>query len=129
MYVSFQFFNASMIVMYWLLINLLGNAVLHAKGMTELTLRVYTQGDNAVFEIADNGCGIPQDKLGDLFTGQHYRKDSPIDSGRHGMGIGLSVCATIIKAHGGEITAENRKEGGALFRFCLEMEKQSHEQQ
>jgi len=109
------------------LINLLGNAVLHARGMTKLMLHVYTDGNDAVFEVADNGCGIPRDLLDNLFTGQLYKKDSPIDSGRHGMGIGLSVCATIIKAHGGEITAENRKEGGALFRFRLEMEKQPHE--
>ena len=38
------------------------------------------------------------------------------------MGIGLSVCAAIIKAHGGEITAENRIGGGAVFRFSLERE-------
>ena len=36
------------------------------------------------------------------------------------MGIGLSVCAAIIKAHGSEIFAENRKSGGAVFRFALE---------
>jgi two-component system sensor histidine kinase KdpD len=43
------------------------------------------------------------------------------------MGIGLSVCSTIIKAHGGEITAENRPQGGACFRFWLEMEDMEHE--
>lgn len=111
------------------LVNILGNAVVHAEGMTELSLTVHTQGDDAVFEIADNGRGIPRDRINDLFTGQLYGRESPADSGRHGMGIGLSVCSTIIKAHGGEITAENRKEGGALFRFRLEMEKDNHEQQ
>lgn len=111
------------------LVNILGNAVIHAEGMTELSLTVYTQGDDAVFEIADNGRGIPKDRINDLFTGQLYGRESPTDSGRHGMGIGLSVCSTIIKAHGGEITAENQKGGGALFRFRLEMEKDNHEQQ
>ena len=38
------------------------------------------------------------------------------------MGIGLSVCSAIIKAHGGEIKAYNRPEGGAVFMFSLEME-------
>ena len=38
------------------------------------------------------------------------------------MGIGLSVCAAIVKAHGGEISAENRPGGGAIFRFSLERE-------
>ena len=110
------------------LINLLENAVLHAKGMTKLTLTVYTLEGDAYFEISDNGCGIPRDQLPVLFTGQLYSQDAPSDAGRAGMGIGLSVCSTIIKAHGGEIQAENRKTGGACFRFRLEMEKISHEQ-
>ena len=110
------------------IINILGNAVLHAKGMTELNLRVFTQGDNAIFEITDNGAGIPRDRLDHLFTGQLYGRDTPSDDRRHGMGIGLSVCSTIIKAHGGRITAENLRSGGASFRFTLEMEKENHEQ-
>jgi two-component system sensor histidine kinase KdpD len=39
------------------------------------------------------------------------------------MGIGLSVCKTIIKAHGGELKAKNRAEGGTVFQFSLEMEE------
>lgn len=111
------------------LINILGNAVLHAEGMTELKLRVTQRNDDAVFEITDNGCGIPKDRLEHLFTGQLYGREAPTDDRRHGMGIGLSVCSTIIKAHGGEITAENLRTGGACFRFTLEMEKENHEQQ
>ena len=111
------------------LLNILENAVIHAKGMTELKLTVYTIQGDAYFEIADNGCGIPKDRLDDLFTGQLYGYQTPSDSRRTGMGIGLSVCSTIIKAHGGEITAENRPQGGACFRFRLEMEEMEHEQQ
>ena len=44
------------------------------------------------------------------------------------MGIGLSVCNTIVKAHGGEISAENRPGGGAIFRFTLELEDDYVEQ-
>ena len=110
------------------LINMLENAVVHARGMTQLQLRVFTREDQAVFEISDNGCGIPRDQLGSLFTGQIYGRETPGDDRRHGMGIGLSVCSTIIKAHGGEITAENLRSGGACFRFTLEMEKEIHEQ-
>ena len=110
------------------LVNMLGNAVVHAKGMTHLWLRVWTEGDRAIFEIADDGCGISRDRMEHLFTGQLYGREDPGDDRRHGMGIGLSVCSTIVKAHGGEITVENRKGGGACFRFALEMEKENHEQ-
>ena len=42
------------------------------------------------------------------------------------MGIGLSVCAAIIKAHGGFFAAGNNPEGGAVFRFGLPMEETNH---
>lgn len=102
--------------------NLLENAVYHATGMTELSLDVRTEGNKAIFEVADNGCGLPSEKLTDLFTGYLEHLASPADGRRNNMGIGLSVCSAIIRAHGGEISAENRKSGGAAFRFSLEME-------
>ena len=99
------------------LLNLLENAVFHAKGMTKLTLSVSLVGDKAVFEVADNGCGLPEDALQKIFTGSSA---APVDGTRRNMGIGLSVCAAIVKAHGSDITAENRSGGGAVFRFALE---------
>lgn len=104
------------------LLNILENAVVHAKGMTRLTLDVQCQGNLARFSIADNGCGIPADRLKDLFTGYLDRENYLGDGSRHNMGIGLSVCAAIIKAHGSELFANNNPEGGAVFTFCLEME-------
>ena len=104
------------------LLNLLENAVFHAKGMTELILSVSVTEDKAVFEVADNGCGIPKEALNKIFTGCYEKIDTPVDGTRSNMGIGLSVCAAIIKAHGSEITAENKTNGGAVFRFSLERE-------
>lgn len=101
------------------LLNFLENAVFHAKGMTELKLSVSLAGDKAVFEVADNGCGIPEEILDKIFTGYYKKSAAPIDGTRSNMGIGISVCAAIIKAHGSEIFVENRKGGGAVFRFSL----------
>ena len=101
------------------LLNFLENAVFHAKGMTELKLSVSLAGDKAVFEVADNGCGIPEEILDKIFTGCYKKSAAPIDGTRSNMGIGISVCAAIIKAHGSEIFVENRKGGGAVFRFSL----------
>lgn len=110
------------------LLNLLENAVFHAKGMTELRLSVYLLGDKAVFEVADNGCGIPEYALQKIFTGSYKKSVTPVDGTRNNMGIGLSVCAAIVKAHGSDITAENKSGGGAVFRFALKRGDDNDEQ-
>lgn len=109
------------------LLNLLENAVQHAEGMTELSLKVSAAENHTVFEIKDNGCGIREDHLKRIFSGYYEAKGEPADSQKKNNGIGLSLCATIIKAHGGRITAENADEGGAVFRFTLGMEEHENE--
>lgn len=103
------------------LLNLLENAVFHAQGMTKLMLVVSLAAERAIFEVSDNGCGIPKEILDKLFTGSYEKSVTPIDGTRRNMGIGLSVCAAIIKAHGSELVAENNPDGGAAFRFSLEI--------
>ena len=104
------------------LMNLLENAVFHAKGMKTLWLRVQKSGNTAVFLVEDDGCGIPPERMSELFSSTSTA-GSVSDSGRSNMGIGLSVCKTIVRAHGGELQAENRPGGGARFRFALEMKE------
>ena len=103
------------------LMNLLENAVFHAQGMRNLWLRVEIKNRHAVFSVEDDGCGISEEKMARLFTGL-LDSATPADSARNNMGIGLSVCRTIIKAHGGELKAGNRPGCGAAFSFALEME-------
>lgn len=107
------------ILMEQVILNLLENAVYHAKGMTELIFRVFTLGNQVIFEVMDNGCGIEEEELKHIFSGRYGIKKDTSDGTKRFAGIGLSVCASIIKAHDGEIKAENRKNGGALFRFTL----------
>ena len=108
-------------------INILENAVQHAHGMTQLSLKVFTIADKAIFEIRDNGCGIEPERLKVIFQGYYHEDHVPSDSRRSNAGIGLSVCSAIIRAHGGDIQAQNRKSGGALFRFTLDMEDATDE--
>ena len=110
------------ILIVQVLMNLLENAVYHAHGMQNLWLTVESTGKKVVFTVADDGCGISAERLPYLFTGL-LDSESPIDSTRNNMGIGLSVCNTIIKAHGGELQAGNRSGGGAYFQFALELEE------
>jgi len=109
------------------ILNLLENALFHAIGMTELKLNIYTVDQKAVFEVSDNGCGIDKERIKHIFTGYYMHEKTLQDNQKKCMGIGLSVCAAIIKAHGSVIKAENRKEGGVTFRFALDMEDDINE--
>ena len=112
------------------LLNLMENAVLHGETTTELHLSVENDEEHACFAVSDNGVGIPKDKFTTLFDGSLPGEKSGGFDMKKNMGIGLSVCQTIVKAHGGVITAENRAEGGACFRFYLPMkeEKENEDQ-
>ena len=90
---------------------------------TAVTVEI-KEGGISFIRITDNGCGIPRERLKTLFSGTGGTDpDVPADSRKHGMGIGLSVCAAIIKAHGGEIKAESRLGEGTTIRFWLETEE------
>lgn len=105
------------------IINILENAVHHAGDFTRLSLKAFVLGGKAIFEISDNGRGIDKDRLDSIFAGYYEKDEETADTQKRNAGIGLSVCATIIKAHGGTITAENAKDGGAVFRFDLATEE------
>ena len=76
----------------------------------------------AVFTVRDNGLGIPEEILPEIFSPALPSKLHAGDD-RRNMGIGLSVCSSIVKAHGGSMSACNVREGGAMFRFTLPMEE------
>ena len=109
--------------------NILENAIRHADGMTTLDLIVRPKDCDAIFTIKDDGCGIPKDKLPGIFTGYLGNDVTVADRSKGSMHIGLSLCAAIIKAHGGEIWAVNNPDKGASFNFSLAMEVSDNEQQ
>lgn len=100
------------------IVNLLENAIRHSGDTEHITLRLYRQEDWAVVEVRDRGWGLSPEVCQAVETGRPMPRSLSGDSTR-GMGIGLSVCQNIIKAHGGFFTAENHPEGGAVFRFGL----------
>ena len=119
---------ADAILIEQVLINLLVNAVQHAVGMTELKLNIYVKDQKAVFEVIDNGCGMSKEKMKNIFTDYGASGNNPADGTKQNMGIGLCVCASIIKAHGGEILAlKNTKGNGMIFRFTLDLEEADDE--
>ena len=98
------------------MVNLLENAIRHSGDTEHIRMRLYRQDDQAVAEVRDRGRGLSPEVLQAVRTGEAMPLTG--DATR-GMGIGLSVCQSIIKAHGGFFTAENDPSGGAVFRFGL----------
>lgn len=99
------------------IINLLENAVYHGSSTKPIDLEVTVNHNFARFSIRDYGQGIREDLLHTLFDGcaAGYSQSSDFHKG---MGIGLSICKTIINAHHGELYAQNH-EHGAEFIFTL----------
>ena len=113
--------DATLIVQ--VLLNLLDNAMQHALSLTSLKLNVYTKEDLAIFEVSDNGCGLNVDDYQQLFKPKLSTSKLPSDANKHNLGIGLSLCSTIIKAHGSKLEAYKNESGGATFSFALKMEE------
>lgn len=111
------------------IINLLENAVLHGKTADKIELLVTLKGDDAVFTVRDNGVGIEQDVLPKIFDGYFKQSYESVGDSKRNMGIGLSVCNTIIRAHNGTMQARNLDSKGAEFSFTLPIKEESNERQ
>ncbi|MGW5163179.1 sensor histidine kinase [Nonomuraea wenchangensis] len=96
--------------------NLVGNVLAHTPGGTPFQVRVGVDGDHAVVEVADEGPGFPPEVAERVFE-RFYRADPARSTG--GSGLGLSIAATLVEAHGGVIVAESEPGKGALFRVIL----------
>ncbi|TGE35143.1 sensor histidine kinase KdpD [Desulfosporosinus fructosivorans] len=104
------------------LINLIENAIKHSPEDSVIEVKVEKSGGHAVFEVIDNGNGIAEQDFPYLFESYIPNGQRSSDSSR-GMGIGLTICMSIIKAHHGKMEAANKKTGGAIFRFTLPLER------
>ena len=105
------------------LINLLENALIHSGSSHSPELTVTDHPDHVTFCVKDFGHGLNPDVIPDIFSGICHNTGS-VDSHKS-MGIGLSICKTIIDAHNGYIEAKNHT-NGALFLFTLPKEDEEN---
>jgi len=99
--------------------NLIHNAVKFSPQGGIITLRAYSQGDEAIIAISDQGIGIPKDKLDKIWE-RFYQVDQGTARRYEGMGIGLALCQEIVAKHGGRIWAESEGRGkGSTFYVAL----------
>ena len=98
------------------LVNLIRNAMeVMIETPNERRLEIATAvaaDDHVEVSVADTGAGLAPEIAGQLF--QPF-----VTTKRKGMGLGLSICRTIVEAHGGKIWVESRPGGGTVFRFTL----------
>ena len=105
------------------LANLMENAAIHGETTTRILVSARPDGGCARFTVADNGRGISPAALPTLFDGTMKHGESPKGDGKRNMGLGLSVCMAIIRAHGGTMEVKNL-EPGAEFSFRLPLLKE-----
>jgi signal transduction histidine kinase len=99
--------------MQQVVVNLISNSIWACEQSGGKSIWVHTsqQGESAVLEVIDTGCGFPEGKIETLFAPLHTTKTS-------GMGLGLPICRSILEGHKGSIEAINLS-GGARFRVVL----------
>lgn len=95
--------------------NLLDNALRHTPPGGHVTLSVTRSADEVVLRVADDGDGIPTERLSHVFE-RFYRADSARERGRGGSGIGLAIVKALTEAHGGRVGVTSRGPGhGSTF--------------
>lgn len=108
--------------------NLLENAVAHGKTTSHIHLSVEKDGSFARFSVQDNGCGFSEKELSTLFDGSLKHSETTGGDGKRNMGLGLSVCLAIVRAHNGTMDARNLSSGAEVsFRLPLLSQGGSYE--
>jgi two-component system sensor histidine kinase MtrB len=97
------------------LANLLFNAAAHSPVGAPISVTALVEGEHLLLKVADRGTGIPPEALPHVFE-RFYRAPG---ERKAGTGLGLSIVQAIVRAHGGEVSAANHPEGGALFTLSL----------
>ena len=100
------------------LTNLLSNAIKFSPANSTITLIAEPQGDRVLFQLKDQGRGIPADKLDTIF-GRFQQVDASDSRSKGGTGLGLAICHSIITQHGGRIWVESVLSEGSTFYFTL----------
>jgi signal transduction histidine kinase len=100
------------------LLNLLANAVRHARPDGAVSVTVEPNSDHVMVAVEDTGDGLAPGAPGRMFE-RFWRADGSRSRAGGGAGLGLAIAQGLVHAHGGRIWAENRREGGARVAFTL----------
>ncbi|MCP4419401.1 MAG: HAMP domain-containing histidine kinase [Chloroflexi bacterium] len=99
------------------ILNLISNALKYTSESGLVSVKMLTSGRYAVFQVEDNGYGIPADELSHIFD-----RYSRVKGHRHlaiGTGLGLAIVKSLIEAHGGEVSVTSEEDVGSTFTVKL----------
>jgi signal transduction histidine kinase len=100
------------------LLNLLDNAYKYTPSDKRIRLRAYGQSGQVVFAVEDNGMGIAAREQKKIFR-RFYQVDRRLARESGGVGLGLSIVDSIVRAHGGSVRVTSQLGSGSTFRLCL----------
>lgn len=104
------------------IINIVNNALKYTPTGSEVKICAEKKGNQAQISISDNGPGIPKESKEHLFD-MFYTVSTGKSDNHRGLGLGLSLCKSIVLAHGGEITVTDHVPHGAVFSFTLPLKE------
>lgn len=105
-------------LMVQVIINIVDNAIKYTPKGSNILIKTWKQGDKAMISIADNGDGIPDDMKERVFD-MFYSGANKIADSRRSLGLGLSLCKSIVNAHGGKIAVSDNTPHGTVFTITL----------
>lgn len=112
------FINVDGILIRQVLVNLLNNAINYSDEDSEITVTLFRAENKVIFEVSDNGPGISEEEIPHIFE-RYYKRTAKNYSNRKGMGLGLSLCKSIIEAHNGKISMRNNTPSGTVVSFYV----------
>lgn len=104
-------------LMVQVIINIVDNAIKYTLKGSNILIKTWKQGDKSVISIADDGDGIP-DEMKERVFDMFYSGANKIADSRS-LGLGLSLCRSIVNAHGGKITVSDNTPHGTVFTVTL----------
>ena len=109
-------------------INIVNNAIKYTPPASHVQVSARKRGESVEVRIADDGPGISDEAKAKLFD-MFYTANNARGDGRRGLGLGLSLCRSIVQAHGGSITVEDNYPKGAIFSFTLPLAEVNTDEQ
>lgn len=104
------------------IINIVNNAIKYTPAGSHIVLRAERWGSMVEVSIADDGPGISDEAKAHLFD-MFYTASQGNSDNRRGLGLGLSLCRSIVSAHGGTISVTDNSPHGSVFTFTLPLEE------